>query len=49
MYGGKVTVIGDLYGIGGVFAVAGGMLFLGFLVRKLDGWLAAEAPMTVRS
>lgn len=49
MYGTKSTVIGDLYGNGGVFAVAGGMFILGFLTRKLDGWLAPQAPLAVRA
>lgn len=48
MYGGKSTIIGDLYGFGGVFAVAIGMFIIGFLVRKLDGWLTPQAPLAVR-
>jgi len=49
MFGSKSSVIGDLYGFGGIFAVMGGMFLLGFLVRKLDGWLAPQAPMAIRA
>ncbi len=49
MFGGKSSVIGDLYGDGGIFAVAGGMFILGLLLRKLDGWLAPQAPMVIRA
>lgn len=49
MFGSKSSVIGDLYGFGGIFAVAGGMFILGFLVRKLDGWLAPQAPVVMRA
>jgi hypothetical protein len=49
MFGSKSTVIGDLYGFGGIFAIAGGMFILGFLTRKLDGWLAPQAPTGIRA
>lgn len=49
MFGGKSSVIGDLYGFGGIWAIAGGMFILGFVARKLDGWLAPQAPMAIRA
>lgn len=49
MYGSKSTVIGDLYGYGNIIAILIGMPLLGFLTRKLDGWVAPEAPMAVRA
>jgi hypothetical protein len=48
LYGAKSTVIGDLYGAGGIVAIFLGMPLLGFLTRKLDGFLAPQAPLTVR-
>jgi hypothetical protein len=49
MYGGKSSVIGDLYGFAGIFGVLGGMFILGFLLRKMDGWLAPGAPLVLRA
>ena len=49
MGGAKDTVIGDLYSYGSLLAILLGMPFLGFLTRKLDGWLAPEAPVAVRA
>ena len=49
MFGSKSSVIGDLYGFGGIWAIFGGMFILGFLTRKLDGWLAPQAPMVIRA
>jgi len=49
MFGGKSSVIGDLYGFGGIVAIVGGMFILGFLARKLDGFLAPQAPMVMRA
>ncbi|MFZ5448839.1 MAG: hypothetical protein ACOZFS_09425 [Thermodesulfobacteriota bacterium] len=49
MYGAKDSVMGDLYGNGNIVGIVLGMLLLGFLVRKLDGWVASEAPVTVRA
>ncbi len=49
MFGGKSSVIGDLYGFGGIFTIAGGMFILGFLARKLDGLLSPQAPVVMRA
>jgi len=49
MYGGKSSVIGDLYGFGGILSIVVGMFILGFFLRKLDGWLTPQAPMVLRA
>jgi hypothetical protein len=49
MLGGKDTVIGDLYSYGNLFAILLGMPILGFLTRKLDGWVVPETPVAVRA
>ena len=49
MYGSKSSIIGDLYGYGNILAILMGMPLLGFLTRKLDGWVAPEAPVAVRA
>ncbi|MFI5329509.1 MAG: hypothetical protein ACHQ2F_00520 [Desulfobaccales bacterium] len=47
--GAKHTVIGDLYGCGSIIAIIIGMPILGFLTRKLDGFLSPQSPMLVRT
>jgi hypothetical protein len=49
MSGAKHTVIGDLYGSGGIIAIFLGMPLLGFLTRKLDGFLSPQSPLVVRA
>ncbi len=48
-YGGKDTVIGEIYGWGNLFGVVIGMALMGFLTRKLDGWVSPQAPMAARA
>jgi hypothetical protein len=48
-WGAKATVIGDLYGCGNIIGILLGMPLLGFLTRKLDGFVAPEAPVAVRA
>jgi hypothetical protein len=48
-FGSKNTVIGDLYGAGGIMGIILGMPLLGFLTRKLDGFLSPQAPLAVRA
>ncbi len=49
MFGAKSSIIGDIYGCGGIIAILLGMPLLGILTRKLDGFLAPEAPLAVRT
>ncbi len=49
LWGSKASIIGDLYGCGTFIAILIGMAFLGFLTRKLDGWVAPEAPVAARA
>jgi hypothetical protein len=48
LYGSKSSVIGDLYGAGGMIGIFLGMPLVGFLTRKLDGFLSPQAPLAVR-
>ena len=48
LYGAKGSVIADLYGAGGIVGIFLGMPLLGFLTRKLDGFLSPQAPLAVR-
>ena len=47
LYGGKATLIGSFYGEGGLIGVLLLSALTGFLMRKLDGMMAAEAPPPV--
>jgi hypothetical protein len=49
MYGAKSMVFGSLYDYGGLVGIIVGMLFLGFLARKLDGLISAHSPLVLRT
>jgi hypothetical protein len=49
LWGATFSVIGELYSYGNFIAIILGMSLLGFLTRKLDGFLAPEAPVGVRA
>jgi hypothetical protein len=49
LHGAKFTVIGDAYSFGNFIGILMVMPMLGFLTRKLDGWVAPEAPVAVRA
>lgn len=49
LYGAKDTVIGDLYSCGGLIAIIIGMPILGWLSRKLDGFLSPQSPLAIRA
>lgn len=49
LWGAKSSIVGDLYSYGNFIAILVGMIFLGFLTRKLDGWVAPEVPVAVHA
>jgi len=49
MSGSKTMVFGSLYDFGGVLGVILGMAILGFLARKLDGFIFARSPLILRT